>query len=38
MANLQQFGEKKISRSETNKNADFGVNAIGKHRIKKRQK
>ena len=33
-ANLLQFGEKLISRSEVNKNADVGVNAIGEHRVK----
>ena len=37
MANLLQFGENIISRSDVNKIADVGVNAIGKHRVKKRQ-
>ena len=34
-ANLLQFGEKIISSSDVNKIADVGVNAIGKHRVKK---
>ena len=37
-ANLLQFGEKLFSHSGVNKIADVGVNAIGKHRVKKHQK
>ena len=34
MASLLPFGEEIFSRSEVNKNATVGVNAIGKHRVK----
>ena len=36
MANLQHFVEKTISRSGVNKIADVRVNAIGKHRVRKK--
>ena len=35
---MLQIGEKRILRSDMNKNADVGVNAVCKHQVKKQQK